>query len=84
LKSTPPEVEASVFMNTRKTSVLIDQDLLSAVQGVLETKTIKDTIEKAFVEVLRSRAQREEVEALTRMNGLDLANEEVMERAWRG
>jgi Arc/MetJ family transcription regulator len=70
-------------MNTRKTSVEINEDLLSAVQRVLATKTIKDTIEEAFREVLRAEARREEVEALTSMKGLDLADPEVMAGAWR-
>jgi Arc/MetJ family transcription regulator len=70
-------------MSTRKTSVEINQDLLSAVQRVLSTTTIKDTIEEAFREILRAEARREEVEALTTMHGLDLADPEVMAGAWR-
>jgi Arc/MetJ family transcription regulator len=70
-------------MNTRKTSVEINEDLLSAVQRVLATKTIKDTIEEAFREILRAEARKEEVEALTSMKGLDLADPEVMAGAWR-
>ncbi len=70
-------------MNIRKTSVAIDRELLSEVQGVLETETIKDTIEKAFLEVLRARARRDEVEAMTLMDGLDLADPDVMGGAWQ-
>ena len=70
-------------MNTRKTSVEINESLLSAVQRILATTTIKDTIEEAFREVLRAEARREEVEALTTMRGLDLADPEVMAGAWR-
>jgi Arc/MetJ family transcription regulator len=70
-------------MSTRKTSVEINEDLLSAVQRVLATKTIKDTIEEAFREILRVQARREEVEALRTMQGLDLADPEVMAGAWR-
>lgn len=69
-------------MNTRKTSVEINEDLLSAVQRVLATNTIKDTIEEAFREILRIQARREEVEALRTMQGLDLADPEVMAGAW--
>ena len=68
---------------TRKTSVEINEELLSAVQGVLATTTIRDTIEEAFREVLRARARREEVEALSSMSGMDLADPEVMAGAWR-
>ncbi|HKH49167.1 MAG TPA: type II toxin-antitoxin system VapB family antitoxin [Thermoanaerobaculia bacterium] len=70
-------------MSTRRTSVEIDQDLLSKVQRVLATATIKDTIEEAFREVLRVEARRAEVEALAAMRGSDLSDPEVMARAWR-
>lgn len=70
-------------MSVRKTSVEINEDLLTAVQKVLSTTTIKDTIEEAFREVLRAEARRAEVEALTTMRGLDLADPEIMSGAWR-
>ena len=70
-------------MSIRKTSVEINEELLGAVQRVLSTTTIKDTIEEAFREVLRAEARREEVEALAQMRGMDLADPEVMARAWR-
>ena len=70
-------------MSTRKTSVVIDEDLLSAVQEILETRTVKDTIEQAFLEVLRAKAREEEVEALAARKGMDLGDGEVMSKAWR-
>ena len=70
-------------MTTRKTSVEIDTTLLSKVQDVLKTSTIRDTVEEAFLEVLRARARREEVEALASMKGTDLADPDVMSGAWR-
>lgn len=70
-------------MSIRKTSVEINEDLLAAVQRVLATSTIKDTIEAAFREVLQVEARREEVEALSTMQGMDLADDEIMSRAWR-
>ena len=70
-------------MSSRKTSVVIDEELLAAVQAALETKTVKDTIEHAFLEVLRSKARKEEVEALSSRRGMDLDDEEVMAEAWR-
>lgn len=70
-------------MASRKTSVIIDEDLLTAVQDVLETRTVKDTIEQAFLEVLRAKARQEEVEALSTMSGMDLDDDEVMSKAWR-
>ncbi|MFQ5737515.1 MAG: hypothetical protein ACE5JX_00745 [Acidobacteriota bacterium] len=70
-------------MATRKTSVAIDEGLLSSVQEVLSTKTIKDTIEQAFLEVLRVRARREEIQALAKMDGMELTADDVMAGAWR-
>ena len=65
-------------MSTRRTSVEINEELLTAVQQVLSTATIKDTIEEAFREVLRKEARRAEVEALSTMSGMDLADPDVM------
>ncbi|MEA2558659.1 MAG: hypothetical protein QOH06_163 [Acidobacteriota bacterium] len=70
-------------MSVRKTSVEINEDLLTAVQRVLSTATLKETIEQAFREVLRAEARREEVEALSTMRGMDLSDEKVMSGAWR-
>jgi len=70
-------------MGTRKTSVEIDEELLDAARRVLETATVKDTIEAALREVARVEARRLEVEALSRMNGLDLADPQIMAGAWR-
>ena len=70
-------------MSMRKTSVEINEELLNDVQRVLSTATLKETIEEAFREVLRAEARREEVEALSTMRGLDLADPDVMSKAWR-
>lgn len=70
-------------MSLRKTSVVINEELLAAVKRILATKTVKETIEKAFVEVLRAKARREEVEALSTMSGMDLADSDIMAGAWR-
>lgn len=70
-------------MAARKTSVEINEELLIAVQRILSTATIKDTIEEAFREILRVEARREETEALSTMQGMDLADEKVMSGAWR-
>jgi Arc/MetJ family transcription regulator len=67
----------------RKTSVVIDEKLLAAVRDVLETRTVRETIEQAFLEVLRQEARREEVAALSEMAGMDLNDAEVMAGAWR-
>jgi len=70
-------------MGARKTSVAIDEELLSAAQSVLQTRTVRATIEQALLEVLRARARQEEAEALAEMRGMDLADPDVMAGAWR-
>jgi len=70
-------------MSTRKTSVEIDEGLLEEVRGILATSTIRETIEEAFREVVRQRARREEIEALSLMRGMELDDPEVMAGAWR-
>ena len=70
-------------MGTRKTSVEIDEDLLEAARRILETTTVRETVEEAFREVARVEARRQEVETLTRMKDLDLADPEIMAGAWR-
>ena len=70
-------------MGLRKTSVAIDEELLAAAQAALNTKTIKDTVEHALLEVLRAKARRDEVRALSSMDGMDLADEQAMRGAWR-
>ena len=70
-------------MGTRKTSVEIDEDLLEAAKRILETTTVRDTVEEAFRAVARVEAGRQEVETLTLMNDLDLGDPDVMAGAWR-
>ena len=67
----------------RKTSVDIDDRLLEQVRDVLGTSSIKETIDGALREVVRAEARRREIAALAVMDGLDLADEKVMAKAWR-
>ena len=67
----------------RKTSVDVDDLLLEQVRDVLGTSSIKETIDGALREVMRAEARRREIRALAVMEGLDLANEQVMAKAWR-
>lgn len=67
----------------KKTSVAIDASLLEQVQDLLGTRSIRDTIDTALREIVRNEARRQEIAALSEMDGLDLANEEIMAGAWR-
>ena len=66
-----------------KTSIGIDDDLLEQVRSLLGTMSIRETIHCALREVVRAEARRREVAALTAMDGLDLADGEIMKNAWR-
>lgn len=70
-------------MSTRKTSVEINEELLARAQRILATSTVRETVEKAFREVVRREAQRQEISALTTMEGMDLDDPTIMEKAWR-
>lgn len=70
-------------MATRKTSIEIDESLLNRARDALGTATLRETVEEAFLEVLRERARRDEVAALSSMRGMDLDDEKVMAKAWR-
>ncbi len=70
-------------MRIKKTSVDIDQELFEAVRGILATRTLKETIDEAFREIVRARARREEVVALSSMSGMDLDRPDIMKGAWR-
>ncbi len=67
----------------RKTSVDIDDHLIDQVRHLLGTSSIKETIDGALREVVRGEARRQEIRALEDMDGLDLANENIMTKAWR-
>ena len=70
-------------MAFRKTSIEIDDTLLSKARAALGTTTLRETVEQAFLEVLRGRARRDEVQALSTMRGMQLDDDTVMARAWR-
>lgn len=67
---------------TRKTTVEIDEELFQRVRGALGTTTLRETVDGAFRAVLRERARREEVEALSTMRGMELDDAGVMAAAW--
>ena len=67
----------------RKTSVVIDDELVARVRVLLGTSSIRETIDEALREVERRDARRREIRALIEMDGLDLCDPAVMSRAWR-
>jgi Arc/MetJ family transcription regulator len=70
-------------MARRRTLVEIDPDLLDAAKSFLGTTTIKDTIDAALREIVRSQVTREHLRDMHTLEGLDLDDAEVMAQAWR-
>ncbi|MBC8195354.1 MAG: type II toxin-antitoxin system VapB family antitoxin [Acidimicrobiia bacterium] len=61
----------------------IDDDLLADARSILETNTMKDTVNRALEEIQRGEVLRKHAIRLTTMEGLDLDDPEVMKGAWR-
>jgi Arc/MetJ family transcription regulator len=67
----------------RKTTIVIDDELIAEAKEALGTTGLKETIDAALTEAVKARARREHVERLRTMRGLDLDKPEVMDQAWR-
>lgn len=66
-----------------KTTVEVDYKKVEEVKAVLRTRTLRDTIDRAFDSVLATQARQRLIARLRRMEGLQLDDPAVMERAWR-
>ncbi|MEX1126621.1 MAG: type II toxin-antitoxin system VapB family antitoxin [Acidimicrobiia bacterium] len=66
-----------------KRLIEIDDDLLSKASDLLGTRTMKDTVNHALADVVRTATRRRHSDRLATMNGLDLDREDVMAKAWR-
>ena len=66
-----------------KRLVDIDDDLLDEVAGVLDAKTMKETVNRSLEEVVLAARRRSHADRLESMQGMDLAKPRVMSGAWR-
>jgi Arc/MetJ family transcription regulator len=66
-----------------RTLVEIDPELLDSARDILGTTTIKETVDRALREVVRTEAIREHLARMHTLEGLDLDDPEVMAQAWR-
>jgi len=66
-----------------RTTIVLDQKKLARVRRVLGTTGIKETVERAFDEILAMELRKRHVERLVKQDGIDLANDAVMATAWR-
>lgn len=73
----------AIPINMHRTTIVLDQKKLARVRKVLGTTGIKETVERAFDEILAMELRKRAVERLIKMQGIDLADEAVMARAWR-
>jgi Arc/MetJ family transcription regulator len=64
----------------RRTTVEIDEDMLSKARKILGTKGVKDTVDEALREIVRREAGKRIIKWLKENE--DLANPEIMEHAW--
>ncbi len=76
-------IVAAAEARKRTTTIEIDVAKFEEVRRELGTRTLRETVDRAFDEVLRRVAAEESIERLQKMKGLDLDKPEVMARAWR-
>lgn len=67
----------------KTTTVEIDVAKLGRVKDILETTTLRETIDRAFDEVIMRAAREKSIHQLQTMEGLDLNDPKVMADAWR-
>ena len=76
-----PDIAASGYIDCmRRTTLDIDEDVLSKAREILGTRGVKDTVDEALREVVRREAGKRLIAWLKENE--DLANPEIMERAW--
>lgn len=70
-------------MRKRTTTIEIDEAKVAGVKRVLGTRTLRETVDRSFDEVLARDAREKSIERLRKMRGLDLDKPDVMAKAWR-
>lgn len=70
-------------MGTRTTTIEIDEAKLAGAKRVLGTRTLRETVDRSFDEVLARAAREKSITRLQEMDGLDLDQPDVMAKAWR-
>ncbi len=67
----------------RKTTLTIDDEKIAQAREILGTAGITDTIDAALRETIRRAAAERLIDRMATIQGLDLADPEVMADAWR-
>ena len=69
---------------TRRTTIEVDEDLLRAAQEVLDTRGLKDTVDRALTEVVRAARRRRLAERLADGSAFDFEGAAIDRAAhWR-
>ena len=66
-----------------KITIDIDENLFQEARRLLGTSSVEETVNAALRKVLSTDARQQEVRVLAETDGLELANPEVMVKAWR-
>jgi Arc/MetJ family transcription regulator len=76
-----PDIGQAGYINgVRRTTLDIDDDMLSKAREILGTRGVKDTVNEALLEVVRVEAGKRFIARLK--DNEDFGNPEIMERAW--
>lgn len=67
----------------KKTSIVIDERAAARAQEILGVRTLTETVDRSFKEVITHAARRKFITRMMDMQGLDLADDDVMKHAWR-
>lgn len=76
----PNTAQAGYIDSVRRTTLDIDEDMLSKAREILGTRGVKDTVNEALLEVVRREAGKRLMAWLKENE--DLRNPEIMEKAW--
>ena len=74
---------AGYTLTMKKTTLQIDEELVSRAREILQTKGLQATVQRALEEVLALDARRRAIEQLRHLDGLDLDQPEIRAEAWR-
>ena len=70
-------------MATRKTALMVDDELVAQAKAILGTATTTETLAEALREVIRMHGRARHFDRLRRRQGLDFDDPEVTTGAWR-
>jgi len=76
----PSVTESGYTDSMRRTTLDIDESMLSQAREILGTRGVKDTVDEALREIVRQEAGKRLITWLKENE--DLRNPEIMERAW--